>query len=51
MTTQSNQLLSSKGIQVNVGIDNQDIILLVAGVFFAVTLGAVVSGLILEKAK
>lgn len=43
------QLLSPKGIQVNVGIENADILLLVVGVFAAVTLGAVVSGLILKN--
>ena len=43
-------VINNKGINVNVGIDNSDIILLASAIFVAVTLGAIIAGLIVKNA-
>jgi len=42
-------LLGSKGVNINVGIDNQDLLLLIAGIFFAVVAASVVTHLIVKS--
>lgn len=42
-------LLTTKGIGVNVNVDNETIFMLVGGVFLAVLLGAVLSNIITKN--
>lgn len=42
-------LLTTKGIGVNVNVDNSTLFMLVGGIFFAVLLGAVLSNVITKN--
>ena len=45
----SQNLLTTKGIGVNVSVDNSTVIILVAGIFLAVLLGVTVSTIITKN--
>ena len=45
----SQNLLTTKGIGVNVNVDNSTIFMLVGGVFLAVLLGAVLSNIVTKN--